>query len=478
MADNQTNESSSSQSNSKERFTTQSSRNFIAPSIMLFLDQLLIGIGGWVYWFVIPKFTNAGEIGNATTMYSLTIIISTLTQLGLEYPLLKQTQNNRSRMFGTALSIEVAITVSTLPLIFYMANSYGFSDLLWMAVGLIILGPFSFVSRFLLLGVSDSKTVLIYDTIGIFVKFVAGVALVYSGYGAVGILFSFVLSMLVTTAGTLFMSTRKVTLKMGDRMFTKEIVKEGVLNIPSKLSRMFIISLSVLLLASYGIVSEETGVFYISVMITIAVAGFATSMAFMSIPAASTSKADLTSGSLRLGLTYTAPLVALLLVAPGSVLSIIGPEYIPGSNILFVLAAGILPSVVVSNIVSKLNTARMHKKLVFVGSFQLSIFLGLFLYLVPTHGSLGASYAITISSFAASGLAFMWLERASRIHTLVTAVSISIASIMCIFISSILDLPPIAMIAAAVAISLSILFKLRNTSVKETKHLIQSLRGK
>jgi O-antigen/teichoic acid export membrane protein len=256
------------------------------------------------------------------------------------------------------------------------------------------------------------------------------------------------------------------------------VLRESLMNVPSKLSRMFVLSISVLLLASFGISKAETGIFYVAVMISIAVAGFASSMAFMSIPASSKSKTDLSSGSLRLGLSYTAPVIVALIIAPGAILSIIGSEYVAASTTLVILSTGIVPSVVVSNLVSKLNTSKKYKELLIIGSVHLGIFMLLFLTLVPSLGSDGASYSITASFVAASLLAIVWLDSSSRKHLMVTVLSISTASIVGVISQYVLQLPSIASIAVAVLICLSILFKLGNTSVRETRHLIQALKEK
>jgi O-antigen/teichoic acid export membrane protein len=199
-------------------------------------------------------------------------------------------------------------------------------------------------------------------------------------------------------------------------------------------------------------------------------------MAFMSIPASSSSKVDMSAGSLRLGLSYTTPIVAVLIVAPNAILSIIGPEYTSASATLLILSVGILPSIVVSNFIAKLNNARRYRELVLVGSVQLCAFLSLFFALVPTLNSEGASYSITISSIVASVLILVWLDRTSRKHIFTSTVSIAGGSGVGILLAYVINLHPLASAVIAAVVALSTLFKLGNTSVKETKHLIQTLR--
>ena len=96
---------------------------FIGPSVALFLDSLVVAAGGWFFWLVISKFISAEEVGQATTVFSLVVLITTLTQLGLEYPLLKRSSNERSRILGSSLAIELLITLTAIPLVYYLLTN-------------------------------------------------------------------------------------------------------------------------------------------------------------------------------------------------------------------------------------------------------------------------------------------------------------------------------------------------------------------
>ena len=109
---------------------------------------------------LISKITSTSEIGQATIVYSLVILVTTLTQLGLEYPLLKKSSTHQSQILGTVLVIELAITLASIPIVIYIVNNFyqqhlqGFA---WITVGLILLSSASFATRFALLGISDVK---------------------------------------------------------------------------------------------------------------------------------------------------------------------------------------------------------------------------------------------------------------------------------------------------------------------------------
>jgi O-antigen/teichoic acid export membrane protein len=447
----------------------------VKPSIHLFLAQLIVAAGGWIYWLVISKFTTSAEIGYATTTYSLVLIMTTIIQLGLEYPLLKESHNSKYRILGTALAIELAITLSTLPVVFYvLGNIYHetFLDFAWLATGLIVLSSIGFVSRFVLLGVSDAKTILIYEIIGTSAKFIAGYFFVIMGLGAIGILLSFFLGISLTAIGSFVSSTRSFTLMSWDGGFAKRIIKDALVNTPSKLSRIFVLSLSIMLLAAFGVNSSDTGIFYIAVMISIAVGGLASSLAFMSIPATSTTNTDFSGASLRLGLGLTAPVISMLLVVPQHILSIIGDEYVAASTILFVLTMGILPSILVANTISKLNNSGRHKELLIIGAVQMSSFFVAFFTLVPKFGTLGAAYSI-LAAFSISAIpSLIWLQM-HRKYAICSIISVMAGSSVGFLAGSVMNLHPLFAVISSVLVSLILVFKLRITSFGEIKRAVR-----
>src|ERR687896_2592837 len=97
---------------------------FVGQGMLLFFDQLLVAITNWLYWIVISRLTLTSEIGQATSVYSLVLLITTLSQIGLEYPLLKKSSLPRSQIMGTAFTIELILIpglVTALILIEYTA---------------------------------------------------------------------------------------------------------------------------------------------------------------------------------------------------------------------------------------------------------------------------------------------------------------------------------------------------------------------
>jgi O-antigen/teichoic acid export membrane protein len=452
---------------------------FVGQGMLLFLDQLLVGITNWLYWLVISRFTLTSEIGQATSVYSLVLLMSTLAQVGLEYPLLKKSSLHRSQILGAALTIELILLpglITALVLLEY-TNVYhaSLSELLWISVVLLALSPISFIARFALLGISNARTVLIFDVLATSAKFLAAYILLSMGFGAFGILFSFVIASLVAAAGMLAIVRSRLPLKLvRDKKYITEVLKEGLSNAPSKLSRILITTLSVILLASFGINDSDIGIFYIAMMLSVVGGSLASSMSFTVIPASAESKLDLSSGSLRLGLSLTAPIVAAFLVAPKDILGLIGPEYTSADAILLVLSLGILPTTIAMNAISKFNNLGHGRKIIVIGIIQVAGFLISFFILVPHYGDIGAAYSILISSTASAAVAVILFQRAERRYIANSVIAVIIGSVTGYVINFIFGYGLLTIVSSVVVTSV-VLLALRNTSVSELRQLIRSM---
>jgi O-antigen/teichoic acid export membrane protein len=233
-------------------------------------------------------------------------------------------------------------------------------------------------------------------------------------------------------------------------------------------------TLSVILLAPFGVSDSDIGIFYIAMMLSVVGASLALSMSFTVIPASTESKVDLSSGSLRLGLSLTAPVVAALIVAPRYILSIIGPEYTLADTVLLVLSMGILPAAVAMNAVSKFNNLGHERKIIAIGVIQTVGFLMSFLILVPYYGILGAAYSILIGYIASAAYSVSLFERAERRYIANSVVAVIIGCISGYAINFMFEHSLPTIVSSVVATSL-VLLALRNTSVSELRQLIRSI---
>lgn len=442
---------------------------FVSPGIILFLDQILVAAGSWLFWLVISKVVLAGEIGQATGVYSLVLLVSTVIQLGLEYPLLRRVSKDHA-VFGAAIVLELIITAAAVPIVF-IVGSLVYQDslqLVLIALGILALSAANFIGRFALLGVSNSKVVLIIDIIGTAIKFIAGLSLVTFGFGALGILVAFLLQAGVTGISAVLVAGRLLGVNKPSSNLIRLVSRDALVNTPSKLSNILIVSLSVVLLAAMGISDTNVGIFYIAVMMTIVAGSFSSSLAFMSIPASSSTNSDLSHGSLRLSLVATSPVIAVLIVAPQFFLSLIGDAYVSASDSMIILAIGVLPSAVLVNTLSKLNNLNETRKLLGLGGVRLAAFIVPFFILVPMYDILGAAYAILLSVVISVILPLIWFRNMPK-YVGIAVCSIAAAVLLGYGLKMFVLDHPLLTLPASMVMSLLISLLMKGTSISELK---------
>jgi len=453
--------------------------DFVTPSLLLFIDNVLVASGSWVYWIIISKLTTVSEIGTAVTVYGLVVLITTLTQLGIEYPLLKKSGIGESRVLGTAFVIELCVSLISLPLVFFFTTNFqeqSIAQFQSIYIGLLLIMSIQFVFRFALIGISKSQTILLIDLLGLGIKITTGILLVSLSYGAYGILLAYLIESVIVTFGFLFFVNKFFNFKFGNLQYFSEIIKDSFVNTPAKWSKVIIFSLSVVLLGSMQISPSDIGIFYIDLMITFAIASFSVSMAYMVIPYSLGSKINLPSCSMRISLSLTAPFVVALLVNPESILYLIGHEYVAGHSALMILAMSIVPFAVTVNLISLINTSGNNIKLVLTGTVQIVTFFFSFFIFVPLFQTTGAAISILITCVSSSLFLILLTEHGSFRYIISTCLSIvagyTIGKLTGLAIGN--D-QQFLIIFASVVVTLASLYATRNISIAETNFFLTGL---
>jgi len=424
-----------------------------------------------------------GEIGKATSVYSFVILISAITTLGLEYSLVKKSSSLRSHVLGTSIVIELSIIAASIPLILFFVKSLyegSLSSFAFLAVGLLIFYSQRNIMRFILLGNRDATSILRINLTGSVIQLVTGYVLVYMGFGAAGILASFLLQFIIVTVLSFIVARKSFEFRINDLRYAKAILMDALANTPNSLSKVVIYSLSVVLLASIGINQSDVGTYYIALMISLIAGGFAGNIALMVIPASSLARSDLSVDSTRLGLSFTAPLVAALMVAPGPILGIIGPEYAEAGQLLLVLAVAIIPYVIVVNAISRFNNLGKTRKIISLGTIQLVVFLVLFFSLTPYYGTMGSALAILMASVAAAIPAMMWSERLLFRYVFLSCMSLTVGLVIGYMVTLLMqsNISSAVSIASAIAVTMSMILLLRVTSANEISLMVTGIMKK
>jgi O-antigen/teichoic acid export membrane protein len=457
-------------------------KKFLNSSLLLFADLLVTAGGGWLYWLVFSKLVSPGDIGVTTAVYSLAGLMVLFSELGLEYPLLKRTSSNPSHALGTSLLIEIGLILLIMPILFIvMVNFYvepirGFA---WIATMIMGFTSLSFVLRYVLLATFNTKKVFVINTISTISKFVIAYVLVINGLGSLGLLLSFVAQALILSISYLIYSIKSFGLNFGGWQYLRSFLKDGLVNTPSKLARMLSLNLSIILLAYVGIANSELGTFYIALTISIAVGSLISSMSYMIIPTSAESRSNLSYLSLKYSISLTAPLIAGLITAPAFVLSLIGPQYSMQDISLVILSIAILPYSVLTTSISSFNFTGDSKRIIIVGSVQVSVFLIAFLYLVPSFGTIGTSLAILFAFTASSVICLRWTERIATKYFINSGIAVALGwlvgfGVLQVSYQYYYYFAHIAGIVTAMIVTFGLLLLLGNLSLGELRRMVNN----
>ncbi len=203
-------------------------------------------------------------------------------------------------------------------------------------------------------------------------------------------------------------------------------------------------------------------------IITVVVGGIASSMAYMVLPASSTLKRDLSSSSIRISLSLTAPFVVALLVVPKSILSLIGQEYASAVTVLTVLALSIIPAAITVNMISMLNNLGRSKMLIIIGILQIVTFFICFFALVPPYGIMGAAISILVAYAVSSVTLLCTTDHQSFKYILFTCFAIGVGIVVGYILGAVLENNLEFIVAAgSVGASIVVILLSKNLTIRE-----------
>jgi O-antigen/teichoic acid export membrane protein len=179
---------------------------------------------------------------------------------------------------------------------------------------------------------------------------------------------------------------------------------------------------------------------------------------------------------MRLGLSFSAPIIAALIVAPKFILSLFGVEYASGYALLIILSLAIFPSCIVLNTITKLNYANKQKALLAIGSTEIISFFVAFFFLVPLNGLIGAAVSVLIAFTVSSIISvIMWSQRELIQYIIGSGIATFIGILTGYIAGLIFELSPVILIIVSAGTSLALVIKLKNTSLDEIKQFISSI---
>lgn len=447
---------------------------FLRASFVLFLSSITLAAGGFVFWIVASQLMPVEEIGYATASISSVSVISAFTALGLEYTLLKRVSEERGKIVGTLFVFEIIANLAIVPVIFLISDPFDRPIIPMLAVLIFVTNGIAFIPKAAMLGMMDAKIVILYDTIAFAARFASLVVFALSGFGAVAILLSLLVHSIILSVVFGATTFQRLGYSRGSLSYFKGILKEGISNFPTRLSRLVVTNLGILLFAYVSLDPTLVGVFYIAIMISIVGSEFATTLSTMAIPASRTRGKEIVSYSMKLSLVLGAPVIALLLSAPQFIMELIGKDYSQGQLSLFILSLSIIPTTLVLNGLAKFNAESKFKNAAIMGLIEISIFLALFFPLVSLYSIDGVALAILISYIASGAYAASAFGKQTVVIAAVTSLAVA-AGYLLAYASGFIYDNPLLKIAISVIVALMVSVVLRAISFAEIRSLASQL---
>lgn len=451
--------------------------SFLSSSILYVLDNLIISLGGYLFWLLIPKFASASDIGNASSIVSVVALLSSFAVVGLEYPILKLASKDGKRIFGTLLTFEFLVHLAAAPLVIaYVIFSIKLSsiELILVSLSFLLLSGIAFISRNILLGILDIRKVLLFDSVSILARYTVALSLLSEGSnGVVPILAAYVAQQITIGIIPAAILIKKMGVKVDlGRLFLKDLLIDGLINFASKFSKIIISSLSIALLSLLGFSSDTIGVFYIPVIIGLAIGGFAANIATVALPTSSLLNRDYTFHSIRFSLLLVAPVISTMLVISDEFLAFINQNYAVADLELKILSIASFPFAIVMNVITFLNHNKRMKDLIKLGIIEVGLFLGTMFPLADAIGIVGVAISILIAFSGSMVIAVYWMGRASLRYSVIGTVSIFCGYMVSYVVSAYFS-NTVALGIIAMSCSIAVLFATRLASISEIRAIIQ-----
>jgi len=421
--------------------STQDFEKIIHGTIWSFLGTISFMIGGFLFWVIIGFLISVKELGYITTAVSLAGLLTGLANIGFDYATLREAPIKGGKTFGSILLVSILSSIIFSSLSFLFKDIYPrFYDLIPFVILLTIIGVTSIVGRNLLIVAGEYKFIFISNLFYLIVRFSVGIILILLGYQILGVLLSYLLSQLTAFIISFIISLRKIGLAFPTLNDISETIKIGLSNYPLALSNILARNASTLLVAILSTNPINTGIYYMCLVITITLASIPTMMSMIGLPVSvKSNRTAALDHIIRLGGSFILPFTIFVGSTSDWILGLINKSLISGFPILTLLTFSIIPQMILSVGISKLNYNKNLKLITIIGALQLFILVISSILLIPVYGLFG----IALSYLLAKSIPLIFLKINIDYITglklfVIQAVYVSIAFFLSEFIPSLI----------------------------------------
>ena len=451
----------------------------------LFIESIVGLFAGYVFWFIMTKFTTSDVIGIAAAVISLANIFVVISILGVPSGVQrflgksfaeKKLENAKVQVKASMILITIGIVANSL-LIILVNNLIGdfinfeFNLLIVAIILVASMSTFRVVRNIVIASLQTKwlPLVMIVSTTG---KIILAIILLLMGTGAIGVTIGFTFSGFV---GSILLSFYLLVIFKGTSKHSevtlyrsmKDILIAGSANwIPALVTRIGTQLGTIVVFGLQG--ATQAGVYFIAFSVATAIMTVMLVLLTIAFPTLS----GMTDGRKRFAWRMTK--MSLILGIPFSisvifyakdVLLLFGPNYIDGVLVLQLLLVSMLPITVATGIRTLVYSYGNYRQVLTIGLFTGIPRIILYFVLVTFYGNVGAASAFTIgavigyiaSVFIANrvGLKIFWKDQA-----LIVSVPALFSFVLSYFeIPSALGIPAILIISYLVFLKIGLISK-------------------
>jgi len=407
------------------------SKKLLSNTTYLFLDWFLVSLIGFLYWFISGKILPPEEYGIVSTVVNFATFLSTFSLLGIntalwklvsEYEAKKEVGKIKSLI---SFSYQIILLTNSLILISFLFFNNFISSVLKIPATASILIPFAMLSLTLasisgsiIYAFQNMKLYLSTDLLGILLKNVVTIFLIFLGYKYFGPIIGFIVCYFLIFV---FRSI-KISLKgRPSKIDKKEIFFEYAL--PAFISSL---AWSIFSSGQYALLSmiqdtRATGIYTVALIITIPIIALPNTLSLALLPIVSSLSANLQTKNQqkrlielvsRYSFFFSLPIALFLIIFSKQVIVIFSSEkYLEASNLFPVLAIASviygLGNVFISNLYA-IGKIKINRDIVLLTVFT---FLVIFYPLTKLYSALGMAISYFTSILILSIVSYFYIKK-------------------------------------------------------------------
>ncbi len=407
-------------------------KDAVSGGAWLSLGNLIASLTGFLFAVIIARLVGVDAIGVASVMASSASIGASLAFAGMGLAVAREAASGRFAVLRPVivLSLLLGATASLISAPLASAVSTGWLPL--FSSLLAFLSVFSQGLASLLWGLELFRAYSSSQIVGSTIKLISASLLAFLGFKLlspiIGYL-SYPFTIVIIASFFLLRAGHNAGKQLAGNLLTEifNLAKLGLSNYPYGFSNQLLTVLSVYFFAYIAGSEVSTGTLYLSLMITVAIAAFPSSIINASLPINVRRGEDSFGEAFRLGMGLIIPVTVFSIIAAKPIIVLINPALLQGVTTLRLLLLGIPALIAQMTALVALNRVKAMKELTIIGGVRLSLLVATLIPLVRWEGITGAAISFLTANTLTLPLALKYVKQGNVIKNLLLGWSVLLA---------------------------------------------------